>query len=296
MGVLEFLEMVVFGVLYVIGGIYFGYIILYVLFTSFYFVWELLRGDGNGIAKLNLRPQFVRRRCYAILCYTWRVLKKGCSQDRRRIAQSIRRIAQSIRSPIPHKERPTQMVGERNEELRKDISQYETRGRDAVPPTRKDALEPFDLKEPIVRGDGFRDERFDLERTTKLSDRSGTFEPIDALLGLANYYETVDTSPNNDVMMIECFKRAADLGSAEAMSKLASYHFKGRGCAVNKARAIEWMNKAIALGYLPASARERAVFEGIKATEKSEPLTFRPPKKDTSAKIKIDLNKDGNGR
>jgi len=56
----------------------------------------------------------------------------------------------------------------------------------------------------------------------------------------------------DEARALQCYERAAELGSAVAMDNVGTYYAQGRGVAVDKVRAIAWCRRAAAKGYLPA--------------------------------------------
>lgn len=56
----------------------------------------------------------------------------------------------------------------------------------------------------------------------------------------------------DEARALQCYQRAAELGSAVAMDNVGTYYAMGRGVAVDKVRAIAWYRRAAARGYVPA--------------------------------------------
>lgn len=172
---------------------------------------------------------------------------------------------------VEHKTEPTLINSQyQNTPESKRIARCESKFRNAIPTTYEEANDCYLAANDLLCHNNITTqfaELSEMDRAVILLKRASAYGHVDALLLLANYYETVEKTPSNDVKMIECFQKAADLGSEPAMSKLAVYYFSGRGCAVDKAKALTWMRKSMEKGYMPELDRDLAVYEQIKEYE-----------------------------
>lgn len=73
-----------------------------------------------------------------------------------------------------------------------------------------------------------------------------------AVLQVGANYSRGQGVPKDEARALQCYQRAAELGSAVAMDNVGTYYATGRGVAVDKVRAIAWYRRAAAHGYVPA--------------------------------------------
>jgi TPR repeat protein len=78
------------------------------------------------------------------------------------------------------------------------------------------------------------------------------WDNAEAVLRAGNSYSRGQGVPKDEARALQCYQRAAELGSAIAMDNVGTFYGMGRGTAVDKVRAIAWYRRAAAHGYVPA--------------------------------------------
>ena len=78
------------------------------------------------------------------------------------------------------------------------------------------------------------------------------WDNAEAVLKVGTDYSRGRGFAKDEARALQCYERAAELGSAMAMDNVGTYYAQGRGVAVDKVRAIAWCCRAAAKGYLPA--------------------------------------------
>lgn len=74
----------------------------------------------------------------------------------------------------------------------------------------------------------------------------------DTMLKVGSSYSHGNGVPQNYEIALRCYRRAAELGSVEALYNVATYYALGRGVPANRAQALIWFHRAAAQGYAPA--------------------------------------------
>ena len=78
------------------------------------------------------------------------------------------------------------------------------------------------------------------------------WDNAEAVLQAGANYSRGQGVAKNEARALQCYQRAAELGSVVAMDNVGTYYAIGRGVAVDKVRAIAWYRRAAAHGYVPA--------------------------------------------
>ena len=78
------------------------------------------------------------------------------------------------------------------------------------------------------------------------------WDNAEAVLQAGANYSRGQGVVKDEARALQCYQRAAELGSAVAMDNVGTYYAMGRGVAVDKVRAIAWYRRAAAHGYTPA--------------------------------------------
>ena len=74
-------------------------------------------------------------------------------------------------------------------------------------------------------------------------------------------YDDGDGVAQNYVEALKWFKKAADLGEADAMYKIGYMYYEGNGVAQNYGEALKWYKKAADLGYVDAMYKIGEMYE-----------------------------------